>query len=624
MILCTFQFESEKDMDWYWPISATKELSIDGGLFQDGLFQWVAQDDSLLQPKRFRVSVVSPLIPSRAFSTFHFSLVLVFLLVLALIHGFQPHGTRPIPKQGPKSESPEVANSRTSKFWGLNKYVSATIVGRLIQHLQRITPAERKSFRNKKNIAFDSSISASTIFFSSLVDEMIDLNRIETGPVDLKLTSADFATFIREICLSFLSVAELGGPRLNLDIPKEKAFVDFDSVQMKRVLHRILHAVTRLAAQDGIIDIGLVDDGQCLLITVAYVDPGVSRKSLRFTSRLAGAIDHSGASRLGLFTAQKIVEGHGGTLSSRISSCSKEVVVEMRLPKARNQVAGSAVSSEELRDAYQSHDGAHGSGRNTSVLIAEDNDDLRRFLVRSLSRSYRTIEASNGLEAHRMALGCLPDLVVSDVVMPQMDGIELTRFLKTDRRTSHIPVIILTGLSSATGEQEGYETGADDYISKPFSNFLLHSRIRNLLENRRRVAEKIRRDMITSPMELTINSKDEEFLLSVIDTIESNLGEEKLGPSFIAKSLGISYSVLYKKIKSLTGLSLVEFIRDFRLKKAAKLIKRSAYNVSEASFIVGFSDAKYFSKLFKRKYGITPSSYRHFILRKSGLQMEQS
>jgi YesN/AraC family two-component response regulator len=203
----------------------------------------------------------------------------------------------------------------------------------------------------------------------------------------------------------------------------------------------------------------------------------------------------------------------------------------------------------------------------------------------------------------------MPDLIICDVVMPEMDGITFTSKIKSNRKTSHIPVIILTARTSLIYKKEGYETGADEYITKPFSESLLRTRIRSIIRNRELIKMKLQNEFITEPKELAISTPDQQFLEDMMKIIEENIDSQELKAEFICRELAMSHSVVYKKVKALTGLSLIEFIRDFKLKRAAQLMAKYQFSIVDACHKVGFSDRKYFTQIFKSKFGMTPSEY---------------
>ena len=243
------------------------------------------------------------------------------------------------------------------------------------------------------------------------------------------------------------------------------------------------------------------------------------------------------------------------------------------------------------------------------ILIIEDNSELRYFLTGFLSDEFEVLNAGSGEEGLRICEKDNPDLVISDVMMENMDGFQFCRILKTTPEISHIPVILMTALASVENQISGYKTGADDYISKPFEPQLLKIRIRTILENLEKVKKAYSSDMAVSTKELTISKIDEDFLVEVVDLIEKNIDNGEFDIEYFSKNIGVSTSQLYRKIKSITGYSPNEFIRTYRLKKAARMIRETNLNVSEIAYKVGFNDALYFSKCFKKQFGTSPSTF---------------
>ncbi len=244
-----------------------------------------------------------------------------------------------------------------------------------------------------------------------------------------------------------------------------------------------------------------------------------------------------------------------------------------------------------------------------SVLYVEDNEDMRLFVSSVLVEDYRLVEAKNGQEALALTQEVWPDLIVSDIMMPGMDGLELCRILKTDENTSHIPIILLTAKGSEEAQVIGLETGADDYISKPFSSTILLARIANLLESRRLLQERFRRSTILDPKEFTVTSADEQFLQRAMDVMAESMSDCEFGVNAFAEMMSMSRSSLYRKFKALAGQSPSFFIRSTRLKRAAVLLESGQLSVSEISYRVGFWDASYFSTCFKDHFQCTPSQY---------------
>ena len=248
------------------------------------------------------------------------------------------------------------------------------------------------------------------------------------------------------------------------------------------------------------------------------------------------------------------------------------------------------------------------------LLIVEDNNDIREYISSSFSSEYKIIEGINGKEGIALATTTIPNIIISDIMMPEMDGIEFCRAIKEDIRTSHIPVILLTAKDSIHDKEEGYESGADSYLTKPFSARLLRVRIHNLLESRKKLARQIaihtqglKPGTIEEPMKLS--NLDKEFLEKLTKIVEDNLDMDKLDISFMTDRMNMSHSTFYRKVKGLTGMSANEFIRKVKLKNSLKLLQSGDYNVSEAAYMTGFNNLGYFRECFKEEYDVSPSEY---------------
>ena len=243
------------------------------------------------------------------------------------------------------------------------------------------------------------------------------------------------------------------------------------------------------------------------------------------------------------------------------------------------------------------------------ILIVEDNHDMRRYLNGCLAQSYDMIEAENGEAGYRAALKKIPDLVVSDVMMPEIDGFELCQKLKIDERTSHIPIILLTARASTESKVEGLETGADDYLVKPFDAEELQVRIKNLIEQRQKLRERFQREIILQPGQVLSSSWDEKFLQKAMALVQAEMANADFGVPELVSGVGMSRMQLHRKLHALTGLSTSRFIRTLRLKRAAELLKQRSGNVAEIAFEVGFNNVPYFHKCFREQFDKTPNEY---------------
>jgi DNA-binding response OmpR family regulator len=245
----------------------------------------------------------------------------------------------------------------------------------------------------------------------------------------------------------------------------------------------------------------------------------------------------------------------------------------------------------------------------TVILVVEDNADVREYIKDSLGEEHQIEEAMNGEQGLRKAEEIIPDLIISDIMMPKMDGNELTRLLKNNEKTSHIPVILLTAKSEKESKIEGLETGADDYLTKPFDTLELLVRIKNLIEQRKKLQDKFRKELTINPSDITVTSIDEQLLQRAIDAVENNISDSDFDTSMIAKEVGVSRMLLHTKLKALTGQSTGEFIRTLRLKRAAQLLQQGSGNVTQVAYDVGFQSLSYFAKTFRKQFGQSPSHY---------------
>lgn len=250
------------------------------------------------------------------------------------------------------------------------------------------------------------------------------------------------------------------------------------------------------------------------------------------------------------------------------------------------------------------------------LLIVEDNQDICNYIAESFSDDFEVKTAANGQQGMEQALSCIPDIVVSDIMMPIMNGITMCKMLKEDVRTSHIPIILLTAKDSLQDKEEGYQVGADSYLTKPFSATLLHSRINNLLESRKRLAERLNTNTPHHNMDEkralladSLNKLDNEFLEKINRLIEDRLSSEKIDIGYLADNMCMSKSTLYRKMKALTGLSTNEYVRKIKMQYAERLLLEGRYNVSEIAFRVGINSVVYFRQCFKEEFGVLPSDY---------------
>ena len=249
------------------------------------------------------------------------------------------------------------------------------------------------------------------------------------------------------------------------------------------------------------------------------------------------------------------------------------------------------------------------------LLIVEDNPDMGWYIHSLLSPFYFVSLAKNGVEGFKQANEWMPDLIISDVMMPGMNGIEMCQKLKSDEKTSHIPIILLTAKAGQEHVNEGLQIGADEYLTKPFNQDELLLRVKNMVAYRQKLRQMFHKKVEVNPSEITVNSADEQFLSRAIQIVEENMSDSDFKAADLVEAIGMSRSLLYKKLKVITDLSTSEFIRAIRLKRAAKLMEQSSGNLSDICYEVGFSSLSYFSRSFSKQFGIPPKEYQENLIK---------
>jgi signal transduction histidine kinase/ligand-binding sensor domain-containing protein/AraC-like DNA-binding protein len=453
-----------------------------------------------------------------------------------------------------------------------------------------------------------------------LVTELLDFRKAETGHMKIYPSRQNLRNFLERIFISFNYMAEAAHITYEFVCPDAELCANFDDNQLEKVLYNLLVNAFKVTPEGGRIVLEVEQTPEDFMVSVRDSGKGIplERQAQLFTSfyqvdELAGRVTGTG---IGLALAKKIVDLHGGKLdvNSRTDGAPGQLNTSFRLTlplnAAEDQQAGvelvmlAATTNEPMVKPVASTPIAH------TVLVVEDNEELRTFLNYSLSTHYTVYESVNGAEGWQAATELIPDIIVSDVMMPEMDGLQLTALLKADERTSHIPVILLTARASETHQLSGLGKGADIYLTKPFNVQLLETHMVNLLSARAIWQKKFSQQVMLEPRHIPVDGPDQKFLAKLMDLIENNIDNEDFGVPVIASEVGMSQPVLYKKVKALTTMSVNDFVKSIRLKKAAQLIKQQEYTIYEVAYAVGFSDSKYFSKEFSKQFGMTPSAYK--------------
>lgn len=459
-----------------------------------------------------------------------------------------------------------------------------------------------------------------------LVSELLDFRKTETGNLQLQVGKHDLVSFSKKIFLSFQDLAERKNIQYDFQSDKDQIELYFDDIQLEKVLFNLLANAFKFTESGGSVDFRIVSETSFVNLKISDTGKGIPIESQDkiFTNyyQVKEFGKHSLGSGIGLALSKSIVELHNGsiTFNSQPQDQSKtgNTCFSIKLKLGSQHFSKEQLFTDELTDrtplTLPLEIGERTANNNKikkyDLLIVEDNEAINKFIAENLKLNYNVFSSYNGLQGLEIAFEKIPDLIISDVMMPELDGIEFSKRIKNDHRTSHIPLILLTALSDQVHQINGLQTGADLYLSKPFSIQVLELSVQNLLSSRDTMRKKFSQELTLQPSNIAINNTEEIFLNKLIKLIEDNLINPDFKVDVLGSELGMSRNVLYRKIDALTGMSVNDFIKSIRLKTALKLMETQQYVVYEVATMVGFNDHKYFSKEFKKQFGRSPSSYK--------------
>ena len=466
-------------------------------------------------------------------------------------------------------------------------------------------------------------IHSSAIRLLNLINQILEFRKTETQNRKLTVSKGNLGNLVTETGLRYKELNRNGKITFQINIDTRETKLYFDTDIISTILNNLLSNAIKYTPEGEIrlIMRSIVEEeNKYTEIAVSDTGYGIDAESLPHIFdryyQAKGKHQASGTG-IGLALVKSLADLHEGTLQVE-SEIGKGTTFTLRL-LAENTYPNALHKEEKMEKKLIEPEKSEEEDKEEAdvrpmLLIVEDNDDIREYIVSSFSNNYRIITATNGKEGLEQAQKHIPDIIISDIMMPVMDGIELCKRVKEDICTSHIPVILLTAKDSIQDKEEGYESGADSYLTKPFSAKLLNSCIHNLLESRRKLAllianrtKELKPEQPQEPIKLS--RLDEEFLARFTSIVEENVDIDKLDMSFMMDKMNMSHSTLYRKIKGLTGISGNEFIRKIRLKNSLRLLMEEGLNISEAAYASGFNDLGYFRACFKEEYGMAPSEY---------------
>lgn len=483
-----------------------------------------------------------------------------------------------------------------------------------------LTPAERlmKKVDDQQIKAQLEVIQRNARRLLNLVNQLLDFRKLEVDNIKLNSRRGDIVSFVKDTGQSFADLFDSKGIHFAFESDLSAFQTHFDHDKIEKIVFNLLSNAAKFTPQGGKVKLSIsVIDNEGIRIIVEDTGIGIPESlHAKVFERFFQNPDNDAAmnqgSGIGLSLCSEFVKMHGGDIhvESRKGQGSRFI---LNLPLLEAQDESPAVDPKEVPDIKEEqgfdYEEVKGKDDLPLVLLVEDNPDLRTYLRENLSEKYHVIEADDGESGWELALNRRPDLIVSDIMMPGIDGIVLCKRLKADQRTSHIPVILLTAKSSSSQELEGLEAGAEVYISKPFNFDVLELQMERVIALRNEFKKNFGQRFEIKPGEIGITSLDEKFLKKALKTVEKNIGNSEFSVEKMGKELGVSRGHLYNKLVALTGKTPVEFIRIMRLKRAAQYLEKSQLTVSEIAYEVGFNDPKYFSRYFKEEFGLVPSEY---------------
>lgn len=467
----------------------------------------------------------------------------------------------------------------------------------------------------------------------NLVNELLDLSKLDSGQLKLKVSEQDPTQLIRTLVYSFSSTAEQRNIKVEFQDNSKKDLLFFDHDALVKIINNLMSNAIKYTADGGRVMVELSDTVKSdlraedeLKIEVRDSGIGISSEHMdkifdRFYQAESGYTRKYEGTGVGLALARELVLLHSGSIEVENNDDVGTTFI-VRLPKGSGHFNSDEIVPYTV-STTETHASAEVSVRSDKtmhtefactlkplVLIVDDNADIRAFIRTPLERDYRCHEALDGKEGLAFAQSELPDLIISDIMMPEMDGVELCAHIKKDERTNHIPVILLTAKADIESKLEGLGIGADDYLTKPFESEELQIRIKNLIEQRRMLREHFQRDLKIIPDDHSLSSSDDEFIQKAIEVVSANIESTDFGVEQFSKQIFLSRQHLTRKLQSLTGLSALEFIRSIRLKRAAILLKQKQASVTEIAYQVGFSQPSNFATAFKNEFGVNPSDFQ--------------
>lgn len=469
-----------------------------------------------------------------------------------------------------------------------------------------------------------------------LINQLLEISKLEAGFVRLQPEVTRIDHFLQSIYTAFLPLAERHRIDLKFSAPKEPVISRIDADKVEKIVGNLLSNAFKATEKGGVINLGveLIEENECGFILFEVTDNGVGiseeKQRMIFDRYIQSGTNpkqQRAGTGIGLNLVRELTELHGGSISVE-SEPGKGSTFKVKLPhrkpefpsadhkktdRNRSQIAKTSVFNLKDGEKNDSEDV-------TTVLVIDDNHEIRSYICSHLQDEFHLLEAEDGRAGMNIATEMLPDLILSDVMMPEMDGFELVKELKSNPHTDSIPIILLTARASEKQKVEGIGTGVDDYLTKPFNADELIARVKNLISNRKKLKDKYSSSLTLESLDIEIQSEEEQFITSMMECISQNLSAPDYSSEKLANQLAVSISQLQRKTKSVCGLTPNQLIRKTRLSQAKLFLEQGAENVSEIAYAVGFNSLSYFTRVYREEYGCSPSESKKSV--ESGDQKE--
>ncbi len=464
-----------------------------------------------------------------------------------------------------------------------------------------------------------------------LISQLLYFRKAETGNMKLEVSAGNFLNFVKQVANSFEPLAAKHNISLSVEGNETDRETYFDADKIDKILYNLISNAIKFTPQNGSITIKTenIEEGTSHFIKVEISDTGKGIEPEKlphiFERFFRAETDSKTGTGIGLELSKTLIEMHRGsvsvesTLGKGTTFCfmipvNKEVYDVTEIIPSHNLVLSESDNNAEEMETEMVKDNV--TNDKPTILIVEDNSDFRRILANHFADEYNVSEAKNGIEGLNIAIKLMVDIIITDVMMPEMDGYELCAQIKNNIETSHIPIVMLTAKVSAENRMQGYNTGADSYIEKPVNLEMLSIRVRSLLDQRQKLQSYFKSGITLEPENVKLTSVDEKFVLKAKEIIDRNIDNPDFNVNQFVKEMGTSNSMLYRKLTTMIGMSPVEFIKNMRLKRAVQLLKEQKFTISEVAYATGFNDTSYFTVCFKKQFGITPTEFVESVVNK--------